>query len=79
MKTINELDPQKERIYGSNLSWFMEYFDDTGLSNKKKGPDYLVMDNFASFFGFETADLLGARSEAETMSNAGCKADLIGK
>ena len=26
------------------------------------------MDNFASFFGFEKADLLGARSEAEQMS-----------
>ena len=39
----------------------------------------MVIDNFANFFGFEKADLLGARSEAETMSNAGCQADRSGK
>lgn len=33
------------------------------------------MDNFASFFDFENADLLGAKSEAERMSKDGCSTD----
>ena len=33
------------------------------------------MDNFASFFNLEISDLVEARSEAETMSKAGCDSD----
>ena len=33
LQTVNELNPDKDKLYNSNLSWFMEHIDDTGLSN----------------------------------------------
>ena len=29
-----------------------------------KGPDYLIIDNFAEYFGLDMKDLIGARNEA---------------
>ena len=57
----------------------MEHVDDTGMSTRSKGPDYLVIDNFAEFFQLSKADLLGARSEVESITNAGCTADRSSK
>ena len=38
-----------------------------------KGPDYLVIDNFAEYFGLD--DVLEIRKEAETLTNEICAKD----
>ena len=79
LKTINSLDPATEKIDNSNLTKFLEYFDDTFMENRPRGPDYLVIDNFADYFGLESADLKSARGEAETLTGVGCEADGAGQ
>ena len=37
-----------------------------------KGPDYLIIDNFAELFGLVKADLIDARSEAEDLKEVAC-------
>ena len=37
-----------------------------------KGPDFLIIDNFAEAFGLAKEDLIGARSEAEDIKEVAC-------
>ena len=74
LKTINELDPEKDKIDVENLTQFIKNFND----NSDDGPEYLVIDNFIQFSGLNKVDLLEARKEAEKMSEAGCAADQSG-
>lgn len=69
---INDLDPEPSSITDAKLEKFLEYFDETMMTPGAKGPDYLIIDNFAEFFKLEVADLKGARSEAEVVAKAGC-------
>ena len=39
---------------------------------RPKGPDYLIIDNFADFFLIDKADLIDAKREAEGMSDFSC-------
>ena len=72
LRTIDALDPANLKIDQSNLTSFLERFDSTLLENRPRGPDYLVIDNFAEYFGLSLSDLQGARGEAETLTSVGC-------
>ena len=72
LKTINELNAEKDQIYTENITQFIKHLNE----NHGQGPDYLVMDNFTQFFGLDKVDLLEARKEVEKMAKAGCAADL---
>ena len=51
----------------------MSEFDDTFTDrSRSKGPDYLIIDNFANFFKLDKADLINARKEAEEMTDGLC-------
>ena len=43
------------------------------MSGREKGPDYLIIDNFADYFDLEEEQLQGAKSEAEALTKAGCE------
>ena len=61
------------------VSKFLSDYDRTYMDRTKpKGPDFLIIDNFAETFGIEKADLLGARSEAEDIKEAACN-NLVAK
>ena len=51
----------------------LEFFDTTFIDPREKGPDYLVIDNFAEYFNIDESELLGAKSEAEHLTQAGCE------
>ena len=73
-RTVNALDPGKNRIDKENIKKFLSYFDFTfrDRSKSSKGPDYFIIDNFSHYFKIEKADLLGARSEAEELVGIAC-------
>ena len=51
----------------------MSHFDNSYVLKKTaKGPDYLVIDNFAEIFGLEENDMAVARSEAEEAARLVC-------
>ena len=71
--TVNELDPIKNNLDMEELTKFLGDFDHTYMDRTRpKGPDYLIIDNFAEAFGLEKADLMGARSEAEDLKEVVC-------
>ena len=71
--TIDELDPVKNKLENKQIQKFLSYFDETFIYEKKpKGPDYLIIDNFADILGFETNDLVVARSESENAAKLVC-------
>ena len=43
---------------------------------RPKGPDYLIIDNFADFFLIDKADLIDAKREAEGMSDFSCSSEI---
>ena len=70
---VNELDPIKNNFDIKEVKRFLSDFDHTYMDRTRpKGPDYLIIDNFAEAFGLENADLLGARSEAEDLKEVVC-------
>ena len=49
--TIEELNPNLNRIDGEDIRKFLSEFDPTYRDKSRpKGPDYLVMDNFGELF-----------------------------
>ena len=51
----------------------MSDFDHTFMDRTRpKGPNFLIIDNFAEAFGLEKEDLIGARSEAEDIKEVAC-------
>ena len=74
LRTVNALDPSKNRIDEVNVKKFLSDFDHTFMDRSKpKGPSYFIIDNFSHYFKLERADLLGARDEAEQLANHVCK------
>ena len=72
MKTINKLDPSKNEINNSNLSKFLGDFDHTYMDRSRpKGPDYLIIDNFAELFK-DQINLIKARNEAKETTDYEC-------
>ena len=45
---------------------------------RPKGPDYLIIDNFADFFQIDMSDLIDAKREAEKMSDFSCNSEYEG-
>ena len=45
---------------------------------KPKGPDFLIIDNFAETFELEKTDLMNARREAEDIKKSACKNQIAG-
>ena len=43
---------------------------------RPKGPDYLIVDNFADFFQIDKADLIDAKREAEEMTDFSCNSEI---
>ena len=73
LRTVNALDPSKNRIDKVNVKKFLSDFDHTFMDRSKpKGPSYFIIDNFSHYFKLERADLLGARDEAEQLANHVC-------
>ena len=71
--TINELDPQNNNLDLEEVTKFLGDFDHTYMDRTKpKGPDFLIIDDFAETFGLKKADLRGARSEAEDIKEVAC-------
>ena len=71
--TVNELDPVKNRLDIDEVTKFLSDFDHTYMDRTRpKGPDFLIMDNFAELFGLAKTDLIGARSEAEDLKEVAC-------
>ena len=65
LKTINELNPSQNWIYDKTITKFLSDFDDTYMDRTRpKGPDYLIMDNFAEYFEQGEDVLLKASIEA---------------
>ena len=63
---MNELDPVKNQINNDNLAKFLSDHDYNYLERQRqKGPEYLIIDNFAEYFQLEKSDLVLARMEAE--------------
>ena len=75
VKTVNELDLLNNHINRDNITEFLSDFDHTFMDRKrsKKGPDYLIMDNFVqSFVELDKGHLMKARNEAEEVSKIVC-------
>ena len=72
-RIINDLMPSKNKLDQKNLAKFLEFFDTTFIDPREKGPDYLVIDNFAEYFNIDESEMLGAKSEAEHLTQAGCE------
>ena len=61
LKFVNALDPARNKIGKENLKKFLSKFDYTYMNRSRpKGPDYLIIDNFAELFGLVKADLIDA-------------------
>ena len=70
LKNINELDPTQNQIDKDNIVKFLSDFDHTYADRSRpKGPDYLIIDNFAHFFQLDMVDLMRARSEAKDITD----------
>ena len=67
-KMINDLSPGSKKLDQDTLANFLEFFDTTLIDPREKGPDYLVIDNFAEYFNIEETELQGAKSEAEQLT-----------
>ena len=49
-------------MVGEELVSFLSYFDETYMDRSRpKGPDYLIIDDFADFFHYKEDSLLKAR------------------
>ena len=73
LKTVNELDPQNNRIDSENLAKFLSDFDHTFMDRSKpKRPDYFVIDNFARYFKLDDDNLLGVKQEVKKISDVAC-------
>ena len=71
--TINELDLIGNQFDKEEVKKFLSDFDYTYMNRTRpKGPDFLIIDNFAEAFGLEKEDLIGARSEAEDIKEVAC-------
>ena len=56
-----------------DLTKFLGDFDHTYMDRTRpKGPDYLIIDNFAEVFQLDKTDLIDARSEAEGIKDVAC-------
>ena len=65
-KTVNELDPFQNQLTIEDLTKFLSDFDHTYMDRTRpKGPDFLIIDNFAEIFRLDKTDLMSARREAE--------------
>ena len=67
-KIVNDLSPGSKKLDQDTLAKFLEFFDTTLLDPREKGPDYLVIDNFAEYFNIEETELQGAKTEAEQLT-----------
>ena len=63
VELINELDPIKRGLDKVKLNQLLEYYEDSKLNMKEKGPDYVVIDNFIDVFGLPKEILQEARNE----------------
>ena len=71
--TINELDLIGNQFDKEEVIKFLSDFDHTYMDRTRpKGPNFLIIDNFAEAFGLEKEDLIGARSEAEDIKEVAC-------
>ena len=77
LKTVNELDPQNNRIDSENLAKFLSDFDHTFMDRSRpKGPDYLIIDNLVDVFAnLNKNDLMKAWVEAQTLAKHFCDMD----
>ena len=66
LKTIDEFDPDLNKIGINELDKFFSEYDPTYRNRSRpKGLDYLVMDNFKENLALEMSDLMNAKDEAE--------------
>ena len=66
LKTIDEFDPDLNKIDINELNKFFSEYDPTYRNRSRpKGLDYLVMDNFKENLALEMSDLMNAKDEAE--------------
>ena len=66
-------------IDDDGIAKLLSDFDHTYMDRKRpKGPDYLIIDNFADFFKIDKADLIDAKREAEGMSDFSCSSEIEG-
>ena len=66
LKTIDEIDPDLNKIGINELNKFFSEYDPTYRNRSRpKGLDYLVMDNFKENLALEMSDLMNAKDEAE--------------
>ena len=71
--TVNELDPIENHFDKEEVKKFLSDIDHTYMDRTRpKGPNFLIIDNFAEAFGLEKEDLIGARSEAEDIKEVAC-------
>ena len=71
IQIINDLDPANNRIVEGNLRRFLE----REIDETNRGPDYLVIDNFADQFELDISDLNAAKAEAENVTVLGCNSE----
>ena len=64
-RMINDLAPNIQKLEQKNLTKFLEFFDTTFIEPRERGPDYLIIDNFAEYFNLAEEDMQGAKTEAE--------------
>ena len=66
LKTVDALNPAKNKFTKENLKKFLSEFDYTHMDRSKpRGLAYLIIDDVAKFFKLRTDDLKDARREAE--------------
>ena len=62
LQTIDELDPSQNLIDEDKLAKFLSDFDHTYMDRARPiGPDYFIIDDFASYSGLDNNDLLAAK------------------
>ena len=65
LKIIDELDPSQNFIEEEALTKFLTEFDHTYMERRiPSRPDYFIIDDFASYLGPDSNDLLAAKSQA---------------
>ena len=63
LQTIDELDPSHNLINDKGLAKFLSDFDHTYMDRARPiGPDYFIIDDFASLAGLDNSDLLAAKT-----------------
>ena len=74
LKTVDALNPAKNKFTKENLKKFLSEFDYTHMDRSKpKGLAHLIIDDVAKFFKLGNDDLKNARKEAEEHVNLVCK------